>query len=242
MAGTAAGLQVGVAKGANIVAVRVLDDHGLGTVSNTVAGLDWVAAHAQRPAVVAMSLGVPAGAYSRALEAAVRSLVVEKGITVVVAAGNAAGDACAMSPAMVPEAITVAASDMAAKYAPRGAQGGAEGVYPDSNQGACIDLWAPGVEIWSVCGGTRRCGAVSSTTYAYASGTSMATPHVAGAAALYLGQHPQAAPAEVAAALVAAATPGMVDPGILRPGTCNQMLYTRAAEPAAVQAAQGPSP
>jgi subtilisin family serine protease len=243
VAGSAAGLQCGIAKGANVVAVRVLDANGVGTVAATVSALDWVAANARPPAVVSMSLGVASGDYSRAMEQAVRALVQTHGIVVVVAAGNAAGEACQFSPAAVPEAITVGASDLAGKWAPPGTQAPPEeGVYEDGNMGACVDLFAPGVEVWSVCGGARRCGAVSPETYAFASGTSMATPLVAGAAAVYLGQHPAASPAEVAAALVGAASVGRLAPRALRPGTPNRLLFTGADEPAAVQAAQGPSP
>lgn len=110
----------------------------------------------------------------------------------------------------------------------------------DTNQGSCVDLFAPGVDVYSVCGGQRRCGTVSPSTYAYASGSSMAVPHVAGAAAVYLSQHPEASPQQVGAALIAAATSGRLDGGVLRPGTPNKLLSTALTAPASVQAAQGP--
>jgi len=282
VAGVAAGLQVGVAKGAHLVAVRMLNEYGLGTVSDTVAALDWVAAKAAEkkgPNVVTMSLGVTSGNYSKTMEMAVKSLVVDHGVTVVVAAGNMGGDACRTSPALVPEAITVAASDLPGKYKNRTVaktesvsaksfpsssslssfddavsgpvvtastpssenQDGNETVYEDGNQGACVDLFAPGVDIWSVCGGLRRCGVVTSDTYAYASGTSMAVPHVAGAAALYLSRNPTASPAEVTDVILRGTSQGKISPSVLKPKTPNKLLMTRTtAPPAAVKAAQGP--
>jgi hypothetical protein len=146
-AAAAAGLQVGVAKAARVVALRVLGDDGYGSISNTVAALDWIAARAaQQPgrAVAALSLGVRRGAFSAVLELAV-ARVAAAGVVVVVAAGNADGDACETSPAAAPEALTVAASSLEA--------GGREGSYFEGNQGRCVDIWAPGVEIYS---GQRR--------------------------------------------------------------------------------------
>jgi subtilisin family serine protease len=220
----------------------MLDSDGMGTVSNTVAALDWVAANHPpgSPAVITMSLGVQRGTYTQSMESAVAALVNDHGITTVVAAGNTAGDACSYSPADVSEAFTVGASDLDTKYS-RSAGPHSEGVYSQGNQGPCVDIFAPGVDVWSVCGGTRRCGNVTTMTYAYASGTSMAVPHVAGAAALYLESRPTASPGEIKSAIMGAATKGVLDPNALLQGTPNSLLMTRMNQSSLVQAAQGPS-
>lgn len=249
VAGSAIGLQTGVAKGAHVVSVKVLDSSGLGTVSGTVAGLDWIASNHKSPAVVTMSLGVPKGSYSASMETAVRELVLVHGVLVVAAAGNSGGDACQFSPASTPEAFTIAASDLDFKYS-RAVGPHPESIYADTNLGSCVDLFAPGVDVWSVCGGTRRCGEVTPTTYAFASGTSMAVPHVAGVAALYLEAHPDASPLTVRAAITSMATQDAILPDLLTPGTPNILLMSRVdggTEEGAgravqlVQAAQGPA-
>jgi len=183
VAGTVAGATAGVAKQARVIPVRVLACDGSGTNIDVIAGLDWVAKNARRPAVVNLSLG---GGASRSLDQSVQQLVA-KGIVVVAAAGNENADACGSSPARAPEALTVAASDRNDQRA------------SFSNKGACVDLFAPGHQIASAW----HTGDEANKTL---SGTSMAAPHVAGAAALYLGAHPQARPAEVASALLKAAT------------------------------------
>jgi subtilisin family serine protease len=190
VAGLAAGGSFGVARGARLVAVRVLDCDLRGSVSQAVSGLSWVVqqkkAHPSDPMVANLSLEAANG--SATLDAAVGAAIAA-GVTVVVAAGNESGSACAASPARVPAAITVAASDAQDRWA------------SFSNGGACVDLVAPGVSVLSAwLGGETR----------YMSGTSQAAPYVAGAAALYLAQHPAAPPSEVAAALVAGATPDVV--------------------------------
>jgi subtilisin family serine protease len=173
------------------------------------------------------------------MEEAVRALATTHGITVAIASGNYNGDACNTSPASVPEALTVAATGRPDD----GSSQNGEGMYVDSNQGACVDLLAPGVDIWSACAGQNRCGtATSNSTMAFASGTSMAAPAVAGVAAKYLERHPQASPDEVKGALVASATPGKIDSSMLRPGTPNLLLMARNTEPLPVQASQGPKP
>lgn len=200
VAGTVAGTVSGVAKKATLVPVRVLGCDGSGTNADVIAGLDWVAKNARPPAVVNMSLG---GGASRALDNAVKDLVA-RGITVVVAAGNENADACSRSPARAPEAITVAASDRNDKRA------------AFSNKGTCVDLFAPGLQIVS---GAHTADEATTTL----SGTSMAAPHVAGAAAIYLAAHPAARPAAVAAALIEAAAKGLVaDAG----GSPNRLLQT----------------
>jgi subtilisin family serine protease len=201
VAGTIGGAEYGVAKGVHIVAVRVLDNQGSGTTDQVVAGIDWVARNHSGPSVANMSLG---GGVDDALDDAVRGAI-SSGVTFAVAAGNSSADAASFSPARVAEAITVAASD------------NADGQAYFSNFGAGVDLYAPGVNITSSWndGGTNTI-----------SGTSMATPHVAGAAALYLSAHPDATPADVAAGLTAAATPGKITNASA--GTPNKLLYTGA--------------
>ena len=213
VAGTVAGTTYGVAKSATIVPVRVLDCNGSGYNSDVVAGLDWVAANhaAGAPAVVNLSLG---GAASSTVDTAIQS-VVNDGVTAVVAAGNSAVDACGSSPARVPAAVTVAASDSADRQA------------SFSNFGSCVDLYAPGVGISSAYH-------TSSTATASMSGTSMAAPHVAGAAAVLLSQNPALTPAQVSGALTSNATAGVVAGATS--GTPNRLLYSAAAAPAPVPA------
>lgn len=246
VAGTAAGLRTGVAPGAALHCVRVLDCAGNGQLSDVVAALDWVAAQQVRPAVAVLSLGVPRGDWSAALEAAVRGAVRKGGIFVAAAAGNDSGDACAMAPAAVPDAFTVGASDLAPRFRDASATssfGGSppDGLYSYGDTGPCLDIFAPGVDVLSACGGANRCANPGDAAYARASGTSMAAPHVAGAAALFLSRRPSARPEEVAAALRAAATPGKLQ-GKMVAGTPNLLLYARVVPTAASVAAQaGPS-
>ncbi|QOV35431.1 S8 family peptidase [Streptomyces ferrugineus] len=187
VAGTIAGKKYGVAKKAKVVAVRVLDNAGGGTTSDVIAGIDWVTRHAKKPAVANVSLG---GYRNTQLDAAVRNSIAS-GVTYTVAAGNDGLPAGLYSPAAVREAITVGATDR--KDARTGF----------SNTGPALDLFAPGVSITSA---SYR----SDTGRATFSGTSMASPHAAGAAALYLADHPKAPPAQVSRALVAQAASGKV--------------------------------
>lgn len=213
VAGTLAGATYGVAKSAELVAVRVLDCGGDGELSDLLAGLDWLATNAELPAVVNMSLGPALGLHDRAifpaLDEAVAS-VVAAGATVSLSAGNGnfvgqPVDACHLSPARTPEALTVGATrdtDQRAGF---------------SNYGRCVDLFAPGVGVLSAMAG-------SDTASGTQSGTSMAAPHVAGAAARYLGEQPDASPTEVHTALVFGATAGKVpNPGT---GSPNRLLST----------------
>ena len=202
VAGTAAGTTLGVAPGASVVAVRVLDCAGSGSVSGVVAGIDWaINDHTTRPAVMNLSIGAPE---STALENAVDRAFAD-GITVVAAAGNSNVDACTTSPAgNKVSALTVGAtttSDVRASY---------------SNFGDCLDLFAPGSSIVSA-------GISSATATTTMSGTSMAAPHVAGAAARYLSSVPAAQPAAVMSAIISDATPNVVaSAGTLSP---NRLLY-----------------
>ncbi|MET8755509.1 S8 family serine peptidase [Streptomyces sp. NPDC004667] len=199
VAGTIAGTAHGVAKKAKLVAVRVLDDNGSGTTEQVVAGIDWVTQHHSGPSVANMSLG---GGADEALDEAVRRAIAS-GVTFAVAAGNESADAGQGSPARVPEAITVASSTI----------DDAQSSF--SNFGSVVDLYAPGSDITSDWND-------SDTGTKTISGTSMATPHVVGAAAVYLAGHPSATPAQTAAALTAAATSGAVtNPSA---GTANKLL------------------
>ncbi|MFE7326413.1 S8 family serine peptidase [Streptomyces sp. NPDC057565] len=199
VAGTVAGSAYGVAKKAKIVAVRVLNNSGSGTTAQVVAGIDWVTAHAVKPAVANMSLG---GGADSVLDAAVRNSIAS-GITYAVAAGNESTNASTKSPARVTEAITV------------GSTTSTDARSSFSNYGSVLDIFAPGSSI------TSSWNTSDSATNTI-SGTSMATPHVAGAAALYLADHPADTPAQVSAGLVAAASTGVVtSPGT---GSPNRLL------------------
>ncbi|HTK48809.1 MAG TPA: S8 family serine peptidase [Gemmatimonadaceae bacterium] len=185
VAGTVGGATYGVAKSVRLHAVRVLDCSGNGTVSSVIAGVDWVTANHATPAVANMSLG---GATSLALDQAVQSSIAG-GVTYVVAAGNSNADACTESPARTPEALTVGATT----------SGDARASF--SNWGGCVDLFAPGASITSAFNG-------SDTQTAVLSGTSMASPHAAGIAALYLERNPGASAAAVVSALTGGASAG----------------------------------
>jgi hypothetical protein len=187
VAGTVGGATYGVAKGVKLHAVRVLDCSGNGAVSSVIAGVDWVTANHANPAVANLSLN---GSAASTLDAAVQASIAS-GVTYAIAAGNSDVDACTRSPARTPQAITVAATTSADARA------------PFSNFGSCVDLFAPGESITSAYNG-------SDTQTASLSGTSMAAPHVAGVAALYLERNPNATPAAVASALVGGASSGKV--------------------------------
>ncbi|MFE7130977.1 S8 family serine peptidase [Streptomyces sp. NPDC057638] len=199
VAGTIAGGTYGVAKKARIVGVRVLDNRGFGTTEAILSGIDWVAKNRKGPSVANMSLG---GGADPALDAAVRRAIAS-GVTFTVAAGNESRDASQVSPARLREAITVASSTRA------------DGQSSFSNHGRTVDLYAPGSDIVSA-------GHTSDTATRTMSGTSMAAPHVAGAAALHLAAKPTATPAQVAQALVDGATVGRITNA--RPGTPNKLL------------------
>ncbi|MGX1881364.1 S8 family peptidase [Streptomyces sp. NPDC055287] len=187
VAGTVAGRTYGVAKQARVVGVRVLDNEGAGTTAQVIAGIDWVTKNARKPAVANMSLG---GFGNAQLDAAVRNSIAS-GVTYTVAAGNDGLPANLYSPARVTEAVTVGATDVKDARA------------SFSNWGPQLDLFAPGVAVTS----TWNTG---DTATKVLSGTSMAAPHTAGAAALHLADHPSATPADVSRALTAKAATGKV--------------------------------
>ncbi|MFD5401242.1 S8 family peptidase [Streptomyces griseorubiginosus] len=199
VATTIAGSTYGVAKKAKIVAVRVLDNAGSGTTAGVIAGIDWVTNNHSGPSVANLSLG---GGASSTLDTAVRNSIAS-GVTYAIAAGNSSANASSYSPARVTEAITVGATtstDARASY---------------SNYGSVLDIFAPGS---SITAGWYTSDTATNTI----SGTSMATPHVAGAAAVYLAGHTSATPAQVATALVNGATSNAVtSPGS---GSPNKLL------------------
>ena len=183
VAGTVGGKTYGVAKAVRLIGVRVLDCNGSGSTAGVIAGVNWVAKHRVKPAVANMSLG---GGASRALDDAVKAAI-DSGVTFAVAAGNSSFDACLYSPARLAAAITVGAStntDARASY---------------SNFGTCLDLFAPGSAITSAW-------ITSTTSTVTISGTSMASPHVAGVAALYLQGNRASTPKQVRDAIVGRAT------------------------------------
>ncbi|HEY0637794.1 MAG TPA: S8 family peptidase [Pseudonocardiaceae bacterium] len=200
VAGTVGGTAYGVAKGVHLVAVKVLNCAGSGTTAGVVAGVDWVTANSPGPSVANMSLG---GGAQPALDTAVANSIAS-GVTYAIASGNSNADACGFSPARVATALTVNASDANDARA------------SFSNWGTCTDLFAPGVGITSAW-------ATGDTATNTISGTSMAAPHVAGAAALYLSANVNATPAQVGDAIIGDATPNVIsNPGT---GSPNRLLY-----------------
>jgi serine protease len=201
VAGTVGGAVYGVAKESTLWAVRVLDCQGSGTMAGVVGGVDWVAANHQAPAVANMSLG---GGASSALDDAVNGAA-NAGVTMVVAAGNENQNACNVSPARAAEAFTVGSttsSDNRSNF---------------SNWGSCVDIFAPGSSITAAWH-------TSNTATNTISGTSMAAPHAAGVAALYLAENPGASRAQVESALIDGATVGRLS-GI-GSGSPNRLLYS----------------
>jgi PKD repeat protein len=199
-ASAAAGTIHGVAKAMLVVGVRVLDCNGDGTVAGAIAGVDWVTQHAIRPAVANMSLIASASA---ALDQAVASSIAS-GVVYSIAAGNNSDNACQYSPGRLPAALTVSASDAN------------DARVSFSSFGSCTDLFAPGLNIKAAW-----IGSPSATTLI--GGTSMAAPHVAGVAGLYLQANPAATASQVVSALVTNATQGLItNPGS---GSPNRLLY-----------------
>ena len=218
VASTAVGDRFGLADDAVVVPVRVLDCGGGATTSGVVAGLDWILTHDAdgRRGVVNLSLGGPT---SPALDDAVADLVAA-GFVVVVAAGNENQNACNVSPAREPSAITVAATNSA------------DARPWFSNTGSCVDIFAPGVDIIAA-------GIGSDDDTATYSGTSMASPHVAGAAAMILALDPSATPADVRATLVNESIDGIIsDAGVNSP---NRLLRVGSPAPVAAPVPNAPT-
>jgi len=201
VAGTIGSAAYGVAKNASIYSVRVLDQYGFGSTSTVLDGINWVINNHVSPSVANMSIG---GGADLMLDTAVNNLI-NAGVTVVVAAGNKGGDACNYSPARVENAITVGNTMLD------------DSRNSSSNYGICLDIFAPGTSILSTYNS-------SNTATATMSGTSMASPHVAGAVALYLSESPTATPAIIRNTLVGNASVDKVNnPGT---GSPNRLLYT----------------
>lgn len=211
VSGTVGGSTWGVAKSVNLIPVRVLDCTGSGSLSGVIAGIDWVAGSALRPAVANMSLG---SAKSTTVNAAVAGAY-NKGVTMVVAAGNSNADACNYSPSSEPTAITVGATtsaDARASY---------------SNYGSCLDVFAPGTNITSAW----NTGSTATNTI---SGTSMASPHVTGVAAIALQANPMSSPAQIASFITTYATANKISSA--GTGSPNRLLYSLASNaPVAAQ-------
>ncbi|PWU53416.1 serine protease [Micromonospora sp. S4605] len=200
VAGTVGGSTYGVAKQVRLIAVKVLNCSGSGSTTSVVNGVNWVTANAVRPAVANMSLG---GGASSAIDNAVANSI-NSGVSYAVAAGNSSANACNYSPARTPAAITVGSttsSDARSSF---------------SNYGSCVDVFAPGSGILSAW---RTSDTASNTI----SGTSMASPHVAGAAALVLSANPSWSPSQVSSYLTSNVTTGKVtNPGS---GSPNRLLF-----------------
>jgi subtilisin family serine protease len=202
VAGTVGGQKYGVAKEVDLIAVRVLDNNGSGSWANVISGINWSLADSinrQKPGVANMSLG---GGFSQSVNSAVEAAVAG-GLHIVVAAGNSNDNACNYSPASAPSAITVGATDISdyrASY---------------SNYGSCLDIFGPGTNIKSAWIGSPD----ATNTI---SGTSMASPHVAGAIAQYLSKKKTLTPTQIARGIPRVATPNVV---INPNGSPNYMVY-----------------
>jgi len=200
VAGTVGGSTYGVAKGVNLISVRVLDCQGGGTLSGVIDGIDWVTQNHQDPAVANMSLG---GGDSQSLDDAVNNSI-DAGVTYAVAAGNSDADACNQSPAQVADALTVGSTtsnDARSSF---------------SNYGSCVDVFAPGSDITSAW-------YTSDSATNTISGTSMASPHVAGPVALFLENNTGASPSTAFDKVINTATEGAIS-GVN--GSPNRLLYS----------------
>ncbi len=200
VAGTLGGKTYGVAKGVRLMAVRVFGCSGSSSNATIVSGIDWVSYNHQKPAVANLSFESRG---SRAVDEAVKALVAD-GVTTVVAAGNGAENACNVSPARVPEVLSVGASNREDR------------LWEETNYGSCVDLFAPGEDVTSAGFG----GGLTM------SGTSMAAPHVAGTAALFLERNRGASPSTVMSRIKAQTTTGKLKSSSSSSGSPNRLLYS----------------
>lgn len=210
VAGTILGNTLGVARQASVVPVDVFDCvYNTGNSDDLIAGINWIISDhlPGEPAVANISLGLDFGVTSTLLDTAVRNLI-NDGVTVVIASGNDNNDSCATSPGRVTEAITVNASTQSDQRLTYDSVTG-------SNFGSCSDIYAPGTSIESA-------GIANDASIAVKSGTSMAAPHVAGVAALKLGENPLLTPAQVWDAINLHAT--AFTPAV--PGDADVLLYS----------------
>jgi subtilisin family serine protease len=200
VAGTVGGSTHGVAKGVRLRGLRVLNCSGSGSTSGIIAAIDWLRSNHVKPAVANLSLG---GGYSSALNTAINNLA-SAGVFVAVAAGNESQNACNVSPASAANATTVAASDRTDTRA------------SFSNYGSCVNVYAPGVSITS----TWHTSTTATNTI---SGTAMASPHVAGAAALYKARYGDASYSTVRSWIVNNASANVIRSNVT--GTPNRLLF-----------------
>jgi len=206
VASTTVGREYGVARSATTVAVKVLGDNGSGSWAGVISGTDWTIAQYlshQKPSVINMSLG---GGFNAAVNAAVDAAV-SNGIVTVVAAGNSNNDACGLSPAGADLVLTVGSTDVGVTETDIRSY--------FSSYGPCVEVFAPGSDITAAWIGTP-------TSVMTISGTSMASPHVAGVACLMRGEVPSAPARDIQNSLVASATQGEIDLQCPPSGTCNQ--------------------
>jgi len=215
VAGTVGGTAYGIAKKVNLIAVKVLGCSGSGSWAGVISGIQYAATKSTNPSVANMSLG---GGYTQSVNDAVKAAV-EAGVTFVIAAGNNNGDACATSPASEPSAITVCSSDIEENGA---AQEDIRSYF--SNFGSCTDVFAPGSTITSDWIGSNS--AINTI-----SGTSMASPHVCGVAALMLADQPTLTPAQIKSAITEVGTHEVIDLACAGNPTClitpNVMLFNQ---------------
>lgn len=203
VAGIIAGTEHGVAKGARVHSVRVLNCQNGGTWDDFIEGVQWITANHVHPALVNASISGPG--HSSADKAVQDSI--DHGLLYVIASGNDRIDACTVTPARVGAALTVAGT------------GESDSVYYWSNQGSCVDLFAPGENIVSL-------GHANDQATTVKTGTSMAAPHVAGVAAMYLSAYPSATPSQVANAVIGASTTGVIPSSDLFPASPNRLLFS----------------
>lgn len=219
VAGTIGSTTYGVAKNVMLHAVRVLPCTGGGQISNLISGVDWVTANRINPAVANVS--ITASGISSSLDTAITNSIAS-GVTYAIAAGNSGADACNYSPARVPNALTAGATESA------------DGRAGYSNFGTCVDMFAPGSSVLSLA-------ITDDNAIRYMSGTSMASPAIAGVAALYLETHRTASPATVAQAIRSTATAGVVTNDTLSPNLLLNSLLSAAPAPTPTPTAT-PSP